>query len=103
MKAGSELLPFARMKRRRFIALISASAAWPRAACAQQAMPVVGFLGANSLMTWQKHVNAFQDGLKEAGFGEGRNVAIEYRWADGRYDRMPALAAELAGRQLSVI
>ncbi len=91
------------MQRRKFIALIGASAAWPFAARAQPVVPVIGFLGANSLVTWQKHVNAFQDGLKEVGFVQGRNVEIEYRWADGRYDRMAALAAELAGRQLSVI
>jgi putative ABC transport system substrate-binding protein len=93
------------MRRRDFISLlVGATVTWPLAARSQQpAMPVIGFLHGTSPETRRDEVTTFHRGLSESSYVEGRDVAVEYRWAEGRYDRLPALAADLADRQVSVI
>jgi putative ABC transport system substrate-binding protein len=89
------------MQRRKFITLVGGVAVWPLAARAQQ-IPVIGHLGSTSSGRDSVAISSLRQGLKETGFVEGQNVAIEYRWAEGRYDRLPAMAADLVQRKVAV-
>jgi putative ABC transport system substrate-binding protein len=92
------------MRRREFIGIAGGAAAWPFAARAQQkAMPVIGYLSGGSTSFYTTILPSFHEGLAETGYAEGKNVAVEYRWAEGHYDRLPAMAAELASRKVDVI
>ena len=96
-------MQFDPLHRREFITLLGGAATWPFAARAQQTMPVIGVLSAEWPNLISDRLRAFHDGLRETGHVQGRNLAIEYRWAEGRNDRLPALAAELVRRQVTVI
>jgi len=92
------------MKRREFIAGLGSTAAWPFAAGAQQGTaPVVGLVNGGAAVTSAAYGTAFRKGLGEAGYADGQNVTIEYHWLDGRYDRLPALMADLVRRRVAVI
>jgi putative ABC transport system substrate-binding protein len=91
------------MKRRQLLALFGGTALMPFVARAQQAMPVIGLINGTSAEKYEPQVAAFRQGLKESGFVDGENVTIEYRWAEGDYSRLPALAADLVKRRVAVI
>ena len=93
------------MRRREFVSLLGAATAWPLAAYGQQAakLPILGFVGSDSPDPYAIRLRAFRLGLKATGFTDGQNVAIEYRWAEGHNDKLPALTADLVARQVAVI
>src|SRR5262245_16017219 len=92
------------MRRREFIGLLGGAASWPLAARAQQqAMPVIGYISTVTPATCAQRILALHQGLSETGYVAGRNLTIDYRWSGDQYDRLPALAAELVRRQVSVI
>src|SRR5216684_1689139 len=97
-------MQFDQLKRRECVMLFGAAATWPlKVRAQQQAMPVIGFLRSTPAAGFEYLVNAFRQGLNDAGFVEGKNVAIEYRWADNQEDRLPGLAADLVRRQVAAI
>src|SRR5215510_10940184 len=91
------------IERRELITLLGGAAAWPFAAGAQQPMPVVGFLRSTPAVGFGYIVDAFRQGLNDAGFVEGKNIAIEYRWADNQLDQVPELAADLVRKQVAAV
>jgi putative tryptophan/tyrosine transport system substrate-binding protein len=91
------------MRRREFITLVGSAVAWPLGAHAQQKIPRIGFMGNSTAALETNLVDAFREGLRELGYEEGRNIAIEYRWADGNYDRFPTLAEELIAARVDAI
>lgn len=91
------------MKRREFIGLGCGAIAWSRGARAENALPVIGYLGSASPTAWATRLQAFREGLGEAGFEENHNVAIDYRWAEEKYDRLPELARQLVARHVAVL
>src|ERR1043165_5232044 len=92
------------MRRREFILLVGSAISWPLSAQAQQAgTPVIGFLHSASSASYASQLDAFRQGLRGTGYVEGQNVVFEYRWAENRFDRLPAMAAELAQRNISVM
>src|SRR3974390_1347421 len=96
-------MQFGQLKRRGFVMLLGSAAAWPLAARGQQRLPVIGFLGASAPGPYAPYVTGFLPGLSEVGYVEGHNVPIDYRWADGQYDRLPTLAADLVRHEVTVI
>src|SRR5437879_13732956 len=96
-------MEFDQMRRREFIGVLAGAVAWPRVARAQQQMPLVGFLNAASPNTYRFNADSFREGLARAGFIEGRNVRIEERWANGDYQALPTLAAQLVAKGVVVI
>jgi putative tryptophan/tyrosine transport system substrate-binding protein len=96
-------MEFDQLKRREFLGVLASATAWPGVARGQRAIPVIGFLGAASPQSYAHVVTAFRQGLKEVGYVEGENIAIEWRWAQDEMDRLPALATELVSRQVAVI
>src|SRR5215468_4886899 len=91
------------MRRREFVAVLGSAATWPLVGRAQQAMPLIGFLSSRSPGESAGVVAAFRQGLDETGFVEGHNLTIAFRWAEGRYDRLPALAAELVRLRVALL
>jgi len=100
---AGDLAELDQLKRRGFITLLVGAVAWPIAARAQQRLPVIGYLGARSRDLDLPFIAAFIRGLNETGYTEGRNVTIEYRWADSHADRLPTLATELVQRRVDLI